>query len=58
VLSELADGRLVQVLPDWVCIGAPLCMYYPSRRQSQPGLRQLIDMIRLKTTGSPWLESH
>jgi len=58
VLSELADGRLVQVLPDWTCIGAPLCMYYPSRRQSQPGLRQLIDMIRLKTTGSPWLELH
>jgi DNA-binding transcriptional LysR family regulator len=57
VLSGLADGHLVQVLPDWVCIGAPLCMYYPSRRQSQPGLRQLID-IRLKTTGSPWLESH
>jgi DNA-binding transcriptional LysR family regulator len=58
VLSELTDGRLVEVLPDWACIGAPLCMYYPSRRQSHPGLRQLIDMIRVKTIGSQLLESH
>ncbi|WP_439865395.1 LysR family transcriptional regulator [Pseudomonas antarctica] len=49
VQRELAEGRLVEVLPDWACIGEPLCMYYPSRRQSQPGLRQLIDMIRRET---------
>lgn len=48
VRRELEDGRLVEVLPDWACIGAPLCMYYPSRRQAQPGLRQLVDMIRLR----------
>ncbi|MGY2288295.1 LysR family transcriptional regulator [Pseudomonas sp. SDO528_S397] len=46
VKQELADGRLVEVLPEWACIGAPLCMYYPSRRQAQPGLRQLVEMIR------------
>lgn len=50
--KELADGRLVEVLSDWACLGEPLCMYYPSRRQSQPGLRQLMDMIRLNTLGS------
>lgn len=48
VQQALADGRLVEVLPDWACIGAPLCMYYPSRRQSQPGLRQLVELIRLR----------
>lgn len=58
VQQELADGRLVDVMPDWACVGEPLCMYYPSRRQSQPGLRQLMDMIRLKTIGSQLMESH
>ncbi|WP_395607503.1 LysR family transcriptional regulator [Pseudomonas sp. B22129] len=48
VQQELADGRLIEVLPDWACVGAPLCMYYPSRRQSQPGLRQLVELIRLR----------
>lgn len=58
VQQELADGRLVEVLADWACIGEPLCMYYPSRRQSQPGLRQLMDMIRMKTIGSQLIETH
>lgn len=58
VEQELKDGRLVEVLADWACIGEPLCMYYPSRRQSQPGLRQLIDMIRMKTIGTQMMESH
>lgn len=57
VEQELADGRLVEVMPDWACIGEPLCMYYPSRRQSQPGLRQLMDMIRMHTIGSHLMES-
>jgi len=46
VADELRAGRLRQVLPDWACTGPPLCLYYPSRRQSQPGLRQLAQMIR------------
>ena len=58
VEQELTEGRLVEVLADWACIGEPLCMYYPSRRQSQPGLRQLVAMIRLKTLGTPLMESH
>ncbi|GAB5336900.1 LysR family transcriptional regulator [Pseudomonas fluorescens] len=58
VQQELADGRLVEVMPDWACLGQPLCMYYSSRRQSQPGLRQLMDMIRLKTIGSSLMEQY
>ncbi|QXI30988.1 LysR family transcriptional regulator [Pseudomonas vanderleydeniana] len=46
VRDEVRDGRLQEVLPQWSCLGAPLCMYYSSQRQSQPGLRQLMEMIR------------
>ncbi|GAB3372822.1 LysR family transcriptional regulator [Azotobacter armeniacus] len=46
VAGELRSGRLEMVLPDWSSMGPPFCMYYPSRRQSQPGLRQLIESIR------------
>lgn len=58
VQQQLAEGRLVEVMQDWACMGEPLCMYYPSRRQSQPGLRQLMDMIRMKTIGSQLMETH
>lgn len=46
VVAQLASGALELALPDWVCVGAPLCMYYASRRQSTPGLRQLVDAMR------------
>ena len=51
VADELRDGRLEQVLPDWTSPGAPLCIYYPSRRQPPPGLRQLIEALRQTWTG-------
>jgi DNA-binding transcriptional LysR family regulator len=44
---EVERGDLEIVLSDWASEGPPLCMYYPSRRQSPPGLRQLIDAIRI-----------
>lgn len=46
IAEELRSGRLQLVLPDWTSMGAPFCLYYPSRRQPQPGLRQLMEMIR------------
>ncbi|WP_133862020.1 MULTISPECIES: LysR family transcriptional regulator [Pseudomonas] len=51
VADELRDGRLEQVLLDWASPGAPLCIYYPSRRQPPPGLRQLIEALRQTWTG-------
>lgn len=39
-------GKLTVVLPDWASDGAPLTIYYPSRRQVPAGLHALIDMIR------------
>ncbi|MGY2169438.1 LysR family transcriptional regulator [Pseudomonas gingeri] len=56
VSAELHDGRLYEVMPHWSCTGAPLYMYYSSQRQSQPGLRQLMDMIRLQNLGSQLIE--
>ncbi|MPQ67878.1 MULTISPECIES: LysR family transcriptional regulator [Pseudomonas] len=46
VTRELEDGSLQEVMPDWSSMGAPFCLYYSSQRQSQPGLRQLMEMIR------------
>lgn len=46
VADELRNGTLRAVLPEWASLGPPLCLYYPSRHQAQPGLRQLADMIR------------
>ncbi|MDB5871408.1 MAG: LysR family transcriptional regulator [Ramlibacter sp.] len=46
VSEELEAGKLEIVLAEWAAVGAPFFVYYPSRRQLPPGLRQLIDCIR------------
>jgi DNA-binding transcriptional LysR family regulator len=46
VRAEIASGALDVVLPEWSSDGPPFTIYYPSRRQTPPGLRQLIDTIR------------
>ena len=46
VEKEVQNGQLEIVLPEWASVGAPFGMYYPGRRQSPPGLRQLIDLLR------------
>jgi len=48
VSEEIKAGKLEIVLADWTSMGPPFCMYYPSRRQTQPGLQQLIDTIRAR----------
>jgi DNA-binding transcriptional LysR family regulator len=46
VRRELEDGRLRVVLGEWASDGPPFTVYYPSRRQTPPGLRELINLIR------------
>lgn len=46
VIAELASGALELVLPDWTSQGAAFTIYYSSRRQPPPGMRQLVEMIR------------
>lgn len=46
VCEELRSGALEVVMPQWASSDEPLVMYYPSRRQTPPALRQLIELIR------------
>jgi DNA-binding transcriptional LysR family regulator len=46
VEAEVASGALEIALPEWASDGPPFTIYYPSRRQPSPGLRQLIDLTR------------
>jgi DNA-binding transcriptional LysR family regulator len=50
IAEEVAAGTLEVMLSEWASEGPPFTIYYPSRRQPPPGLRQLIDLIR-KTEG-------
>lgn len=46
VRAEISSRALEIVMPEWASDGPPFTIYYPSRRQTPPGLRQLIDTIR------------
>jgi DNA-binding transcriptional LysR family regulator len=54
IASELAAGRLVTVLDDWV--PQPIdgfFLYYPSRRHIRPALKVLVDFLRDARRGMP-----
>lgn len=47
---HLERGRLTQVLDAWCAPFPGYHMYYPSRRQSSPALKLVLDALRYKTT--------
>lgn len=51
VREDIAAGRLVRVLEDWTPALAPLCLYYPGRRNASAAFRALIDLARERTSG-------
>lgn len=46
IRDDIAAGRLVRVLADWTPPLAPLCLYYPSRRNPSAAFRAFIDLAR------------
>lgn len=46
VREEVAAGQLERVLESYLVPGPGLCLYFPSRTQTQPKLRALIEMVK------------
>jgi DNA-binding transcriptional LysR family regulator len=46
VQSDIASGRLVQVLDDWSPMFPGYFLYYPSRRQNSPAFKVIVDALR------------
>jgi DNA-binding transcriptional LysR family regulator len=46
VREDIEAGRLVRVLEDWTPPLAPLCLYYPNRRNPSAAFKALVDMAR------------
>lgn len=46
IRDDIAAGRLVRVLEDWTPPLAPLCLYYPSRRNPSAAFKAFIDLAR------------
>jgi DNA-binding transcriptional LysR family regulator len=51
VRGDIEDGRLVQVLEDWMKPVAPLCLYYPGRKNPSAAFREFIALARDFTSG-------
>jgi len=49
--SDIAAGRLIQVLADWTPAVPGPSLYYPGRRLVPAGLRAFIDLIREVNAG-------
>ncbi|MEZ0495681.1 LysR family transcriptional regulator [Sphingomonas sp. IW22] len=46
VRDDIQAGRLVRVLSEWTPPLAPLCLYYPSRRNPPAAFRLFVDLAR------------
>lgn len=46
VREDIAAGRLVRVLEDWTPPRAPLCLYYPGRRNHSAAFRAFLALAR------------
>lgn len=46
VREDISAGRLVRLLPDWTPPLAPLCLYYPSRRNPPAAFRVFVELAR------------
>ena len=44
--TDLAEGRLQRILPDWGASGAPVHALYPSTRHHSPKVMAFVDFLR------------
>lgn len=54
VREDIVAGRLMRVLEDWTPRKAPLCLYYPGRRNPSAAFKALIDLARQLADRSKW----
>jgi DNA-binding transcriptional LysR family regulator len=52
VREDIAAGTLVRLLADWTPPLAPLCLYYPSRRNPPAAFRVFVDLARELARGA------
>ncbi|AJA07170.1 Putative transcriptional regulator [Sphingopyxis fribergensis] len=52
-MPYLADGRFVRLLEDWCPPWEGYHLYYPSRRQTLPALRVIVDALRYRPSTAP-----
>ncbi len=50
VRDDIEGGRLIKVLEDWMKPVAPLCLYYPGRKNPSAAFKAFIDLAREFTT--------
>lgn len=46
VREDIAAGRLIKVLDDWMKPAAPLCLYYPGRKNPSAAFKAFINLAR------------
>jgi DNA-binding transcriptional LysR family regulator len=46
VRADIDAGRMVPLLQDWTPVLAPICLYYPSRRNPPAAFRLFVDLAR------------
>ena len=54
IADELADGRLVQVLPAWQAVELGIYAVYPSRKFVLPKVRALVNFLAASFADAPW----
>jgi DNA-binding transcriptional LysR family regulator len=57
VLADIEAGHFVRVLEDWTPPLAPLCLYYPGRRNASAALKAFVALARERSAVKPRREN-
>jgi DNA-binding transcriptional LysR family regulator len=56
--QDLAENRLIRVLPDWSVPPVPLSIVFPSRRELAPSVRAFAEFLREIGPQTPWADGN